>query len=112
MRNVPSNLTSDLPYESSPLRQSALLSRDAGGGSARGDLCSKSSISISLLRALANFAWHVHTVAGIEADNQACGIVSDCDMDKDCSVIFVPERCLTSFGMMAVVVVDEPSKVP
>jgi hypothetical protein len=49
-RNVPSNLTGDLPHESRTLGQETLPPRDLGGRSARGDLYSIIAVRFRLLR--------------------------------------------------------------
>jgi hypothetical protein len=73
--DVPSNLTGNLPHESSALGQEALPPRDPRGRGPGGDLCIALSVSVARSRSSASDG-ELRTVAGIEADDEACDVLA------------------------------------
>ena len=75
--HVPSNLTSDLPDESSPLGQETLPPRDTGGRGPGGDLCSLRSVNVRSSQSSNFRSWGIRTVAGVGATDETCNYVSN-----------------------------------
>lgn len=91
--DVPSDLTGDLPDESSALGQETLPPGDPGGRSPGGDLCVLVSLhslpSSQFLRGVGS----VRSVGGGRGDVLWPALMP----------AMMPDFCLTSFGMLAVV---------
>jgi hypothetical protein len=79
--DVPSNLTGNLPHESSALGQEALPPRDPRGRGPGGDLCIALSVSVARSRSSASDG-ELRTVAGIEADDEACDVLALRDIER------------------------------